>query len=183
VEPFTVEINFENGHVNNASRVLTRKLSDLKGLFRDKEAYAQQIVAGDPVIYEVYEIRVPEEEGHLLSCTTIIYPGKVGNEYFFTKGHFHVKENRAEIYTCLQGEGYLLMTTRDGAARSVSMKPGVSVYIPPYWSHRTLNSGSKPFIFYGVWPGDAGHDYESILENGFPLRVVEIEGELVVLNE
>lgn len=108
------------------------------------QSYSGMLAEDNPVIYQVYEIRVPEEEGHLLSCTTVIYPGKVGNEYFFTKGHYHVKEDRAEIYTCLQGEGYLLMTTREGGSRSVAMKPGTSAYIPPYWSHRTLNSGQTP---------------------------------------
>ena len=183
MKPFAVEINFDNGHVAGATRILTRKLSDLEGLFLDWQSYARLLAAGDPVLYQVYEIGVPEEEGHLLSCTTVIYSGKVGNEYFFTKGHFHVKEERAEIYTCLQGEGYLLMTTREGDAVSTRMKPGTSVYIPPYWSHRTLNCGSTPFIFYGVWPGDAGHDYDSIAQNGFPLRVFEIDGLPVVVKE
>lgn len=183
MEPFAVEIDFHSGQVMKASRVLTRKLSDLEGFYKDQHSYMQMLAVRDPVVYQVYEIRVPEEEGHLLSCTTVIYSGKVGNEYFFTKGHFHVKGDRAEIYTCLQGEGYLLMTTRDGNARSVPMKPGTSVYIPPYWSHRTLNSGSTPFIFYGVWPGDAGHDYDSIVQNGFPLRVIESDGFPVVVTE
>ena len=109
MEPFAVEIDLSNGKVSRASRVLTRKLSDLKGLFHDQQSYEEMLAKGDPVIYEVHEIRVPEEEGQLLSCTTIIYPGKVASEYFFTKGHFHIKENRAEIYTCLQGEGFLLI--------------------------------------------------------------------------
>lgn len=181
MEPFSVEINFANGHVDGVGKVLTRTLSDLHGLYSDYQSYSKALANGDPVVYRVYEIQVPEEEGHLLSCTTVIYPGKVGSEYFFTKGHFHVREDRAEIYTCLQGEGYLLMTTRSGEAKSVVMKPGTSVYIPPHWSHRTLNSGKTPFIFYGVWPGDAGHDYESILQEGFPLRVFEIDGVPVVI--
>lgn len=183
MEPFSVEIDFTSGLVTGASRTLTRRLSDLEGLFKDQQAYAQMLTSDDPLVYQVYEIRVPEEEGHLLSCTTIIYPGKVGSEYYFTKGHYHLKEDRAEIYTCLQGEGYLLMATREGEARSTLMKPGTSVYIPPYWSHRTLNSGSVPFIFYGVWPGDAGHDYESIVKNSFSLRAYERDGVTVIVEE
>ena len=180
IEPFAVMINFEDGRISPPARLLNRRLSDLEGLFYDAEAYARALEDGDPVIYEVYEIPVPQEEGHLLSCTTVIYPGKIGGEYYFTTGHFHTTENRAEIYTCLQGEGFLLMATRLGDARSIQMKPGTSAYIPPYWSHRTLNCGVKPFIFYGVWPGDAGHDYWSIVENGFPLRVFEEQGLPVV---
>ena len=176
MEPFEVNINFQNGQIQGASRVITRKLSDLAGLFYDQVAYDKLLSKDNPILYEVHEVSVPEEEGQLLSCTTVIFPGKIGSEYYFTKGHFHVKEDRAEIYTCLQGKGYLLMTTREGDARSYLMQPGTSVYIPPYWSHRTLNCGSEQFIFYGVWPGDAGHDYETISRDGFPLRVFEING-------
>ncbi|HSW35766.1 MAG TPA: glucose-6-phosphate isomerase family protein [Candidatus Limnocylindrales bacterium] len=180
MEPFAVDINLENGHVSPPARLLTRRLSDLKGLFSDEEAYTRALEKDNSPLYDVYEIPVPKEEGHLLSCTTLIYPGKIGNEYYFTKGHFHTTENRAEIYTCLQGEGYLLMATRQGDVKSIFMKPGVSAYIPPYWSHRTLNCGKMPFVFYGVWPGDAGHDYQSIVENKFPLRVLEELGKPVV---
>ncbi|MGB4243043.1 MAG: glucose-6-phosphate isomerase family protein [Dethiobacteria bacterium] len=180
MKPFAVNIDFQRGTISAPARVLRRTLKDLEGLFYDEEEYRRILAKEDPLLYEVYEVPVPNEEGHLLSCTTIIYPGKVGKEYYFTKGHFHEKEDRAEIYTCLQGEGYLLMHTRSGDVASIHMTPGVSAYIPPYWSHRTLNCGSEPFIFYGVWPGDAGHDYGSIKEEGFPLRVFEENGVPVV---
>ena len=180
MQPFAVEINFDSGRITAPARLLTRRLSDLEGLFSDGEAYRRALKEVDPVIYEVYEVPVPNEEGHLLSCTTLIHPGKIGGEYYFTKGHFHTRENRAEIYTCLRGEGYLLMGTRRGETCSIQMQPGTSAYIPPYWSHRTLNCGGGPFVFHGVWPGDAGHDYRSIARDGFPLRVFEEAGSPVV---
>lgn len=174
-------IDFNSGRVSSPARLIKRRLSDLEGLFYDPIAYRRILEKEDPVLYQVYEIPVPPVEGHLMSCITIINPGKVGREYYFTKGHYHTKENCAEIYTCLRGGGYLLMATRRGDVCSIRMKPGLSAYIPPYWSHRTLNCGNEPFIFYGVWPGDAGHDYRSILEEGFPLRVFEEKGEPVVV--
>lgn len=180
MEPFSVNINFDTGRVSAPARMITRSLSNLEGFFHDGEAYKALLTDHDPVLYMVHEIPVPNAEGHLLSCTTLIYPGKVGREYFFTKGHFHTIENRAEIYTCLRGEGYLLLATRDGESRAVHMKPGISAYIPPHWSHRTLNCGSEPFIFHGVWPADSGHDYESIVDHGFPVRVFEENGKPVV---
>ena len=183
MEPFAVEIDFHNGRVSSPARLIRRRLSDLEGLFYDQNEYRRIMEKEDPVLYEVYEIPVPQEEGHLLSCTTVINPGKVGREYYFTKGHFHTKESCAEIYTCLRGKGYLLMATRRGDVHSIHMQPGVSAYIPPFWSHRTLNCGEGPFIFHGVWPGDAGHDYRSILEGGFPLRVFEEEGVPVVISD
>ena len=180
MEPFAATIGLATGRIGPPARVLTRRLSDLRGLFHDQAAYEALMAAGDPVVYEVYEVRVPEEDGHLLSCTTVIHPGRVGREYFFTKGHYHLREPRAEIYTCLQGEGYLLLGNREGNARSIAMTPGVSAYIPPYWAHRTLNTGNHPFVFYGVWPADSGHDYDSIRRTGFPLRVFEEQGKPAV---
>lgn len=183
MEPYAVQIDFTSGAVSPPARLLVRRLSDLEGLFYDGEAFRRALADGNPVLYEVNEIPAPQEEGHLLSCTTVIHPGKIGREYYFTKGHFHTVENRAEIYTCLQGEGFLLMASRSGESRSISMKPGVSAYIPPCWSHRTLNCGERPFVFHGVWPADAGHDYRSITEDGFPLRVFEENGTPVVKSE
>lgn len=180
MKPFAVTIDFEDGRVSPPASLLSRRLSDLEGLFYDEAAYTRALEEGDPLIYEVYEIQTSHEAGHLLSCTTVIYPGNINGEYYFTKGHFHTIENRAEIYTCLQGDGFLLMSTRCGDTSSIRMTPGVSAYVPPYWSHRTLNCGKKPFIFHGVWPGDAGHNYRSIVESGFPLRVFEEEGQPVV---
>jgi len=182
IKPFAVNIDFNSGKVSSPARIITRRLSNLDGLFYDQEAYKRLLNENDTVLYEVNEIPVPNEEGHLLSCTTVIYPGKVGQEYFFTKGHFHTIENRAEIYTCIRGEGYLLMTTRGGETQALHMKIGTSAYIPPYWAHRTLNCGEEPFIFHGVWPADSGHDYDSIVSDGFKIRVFEERGTPVVKN-
>ena len=43
----------------------------------------------NPVLYEVYEIKRPELAGELMYGISIVHPGKVGEEYFMTKGHFH----------------------------------------------------------------------------------------------
>ena len=40
------------------------------------------------MVYEFYEMGAPETDGHLAFGSSITYPGKVGNEYFMTKGHF-----------------------------------------------------------------------------------------------
>ena len=58
------------------------------------EAAASRILAGegDRLIYEVQGVELPAEEGQLPHCTTRILPGRVGDEYHMTKGHYH--ENR-----------------------------------------------------------------------------------------
>ncbi len=131
---------------------------------------------GDRLIYEVYVAEVPKEEGHLPHCTTIIYPGRVGEEFHMTKGHFHKRRDRAETYLGLAGQGHLLMQTDDGRVSSLSMRRGTVAYVPPFWAHRTVNTGDEPFIFYAVWSGDAGHDYGAIERTGFAKLLVARNG-------
>lgn len=178
--PFGKDIDLENGVIEEASNKWTRNLSDMKNMYQDQQAVEEILDSEDPLLYEVYEISVPEEPGQLIHCTSIIYPGKVGDEYYMTKGHYHEKRGTAESYLCLSGGGYLLTQTEDGDAKALRMLPGRLVYIPPYWAHRTVNTGDEPFIFFGVYPGDAGHDYGSIEEVGFPKIVVEEDGEAVL---
>jgi glucose-6-phosphate isomerase len=35
-----------------------------------------------------------------------------------------------------------------------------------------VNTGEEPFIFFAVYPGQAGHDYGTIEKTGFPQRVL-----------
>ena len=49
------------------------------------------------------------------------------------------------------------------------MRPGTVAYVAPCWAHRTVNTGSEPFVFLAVYHGDAGHDYGTIETEGFPL--------------
>ncbi|MFW6386294.1 MAG: glucose-6-phosphate isomerase [Candidatus Hadarchaeota archaeon] len=180
MDPFGEDIDLESGIIEDASDKWTRYLSDMDHMYLDQDAVEEILEKDDPLLYEVYEIGVPKETGQLIHCTTVLYPGKVGNEYYMTKGHYHEKRGTAESYLCLSGEGYLLTQTEEGDAKALRMVPGRLVYIPPYWAHRTVNTGDEPFIFFGVYPGDAGHDYGSIDEVGFPQIVVEEKGETKV---
>ena len=110
--------------------------------------------------------------GQLICCPTVIHPGTVGDEYFMTKGHFHSLRDTGEVYLGLGGSGYLLLMTEDGGQSAVPMERGTLAYVPPYWAHRTVNTGDEPFVFFAVYPGQAGHDYGTIETTGFPQRIV-----------
>lgn len=179
MEPIRTIIDFKKG-VINPDNVIERRASDMKGMYVDNDAFEGLLSQNNPLIYQVREVKIPEEEGHIIYSTTIIYPGKVGREYFMTKGHFHAKEDTAEIYFCLDGEGYLLMQTKDGKVSTIHMQPGVLGYIPPYWGHRTMNTGDKEFVFLTLFPGDAGHNYEIIEKQGFAKIMVEEAGRPVL---
>jgi glucose-6-phosphate isomerase len=174
--PFSRQIDLKAGHIPGAPQVLERRLSDLRGLFADGEA-EQALSAENPLIYEVYEATEnPKVAGQLLYSTTIIYPGKVGREYFMTKGHYHALRDRAELYYGLLGEGALLLQAPDGRVELLPMRPGTAAYVPPYWGHRTMNTGTENFVFLAVYPGDAGYDYGTIADEGFASILVEQHG-------
>lgn len=175
--PFTLELDFVSGVLKPCNNYIRRHLSDMKGMYLDETATEEAIQKGDPVIYEVYQYDVPFENGQLLVCTSIIHPGKIGDEYHMTKGHFHTKEDTAEAYLGLQGRGYLLLQTKEGEFKGLAVKPGTVTYIPPYWAHRMVNVGDEDFVFFGVYPADAGHNYGAIEEMGFPQLLVERDGE------
>jgi glucose-6-phosphate isomerase len=181
--PFKTELGLTTGVIVPVNQVIRRTLSDMRGMYADDAAYAQILDhEGDRLIYEVYPVDIPEEEGQVLHSTTVLYPGKIGGEFHMTKGHFHVKRNRAEVYLGLSGDGYLLLETDEGEVSSVPMKPGTIAYVPPYWAHRTVNTGPQPFIFFAAWPGDSGHDYGTIEKVGFAKIMVERNGRVALID-
>jgi glucose-6-phosphate isomerase len=174
MNPFALQIDFSTGAISAQRKLTQRRLSDMRTMYVDARA-TEQIIRkeGDRLIYEVYAAELPEEEGQVLYCTTIIYPGKVGTEFHMTKGHYHQKRDRAEVYLGLAGEGALLLQREDGMVKSVAMKAGTAAYVPAYWAHRTVNTGTTSFIFFAAWPGDAGHDYGTIERDGFAKILVD----------
>ena len=57
------------------------------------------------------------------------------------------------------------------------MSRGPVAYVPGHWSHRTVNVGRDPFVFFAAYSGDAGYDYGTIERDGFPVLIVERDGE------
>ncbi|HET9028105.1 MAG TPA: glucose-6-phosphate isomerase family protein [Trueperaceae bacterium] len=171
-EPLTRFVDLKDGTIPTAHAVQSRHLSDLKGLFNDATAEAA-LLTDDPLLYEVFEAAdIPREDGHLLFSTTVLRPGVVGNEYFMTKGHYHARADRSELYYGLAGEGLLLMQTPEGRINVQPMRAGSACYVPPYWGHRSINVGTDNLVFLAAYPADAGYRYGPIAEGGFAQIVV-----------
>ena len=81
-------------------RSIQRRLSQMKGMYTDAAAYERLLAQGDALVYEFYDMHRPESAGEIAFGTTITYPGKVGGEYFMTKGHFHKILETGEVYYC-----------------------------------------------------------------------------------
>lgn len=170
--PFGVAVDFTTGVMEDADRIVVRRASDLRGYHADAEALEALIASGDPIHYRVYEKAIPEKEGHLLFCMSVLEPGRVGEEFFMTKGHYHTVSDTAETYLCVRGQGFMLMKTAAGRWEAQPMEAGRLVYAPPFWAHRSINTGGEPLISFCVYPAHAGHNYGDIQTEGFPIRVM-----------
>ncbi len=173
----SIKIKPESWHLEGEGVVeSTKLLRQLEGVFADVDAFKK--LHPDTLVYNV-QAHLPVKEGTpggLFFGTTVIQPGKVGNEYFMTRGHFHATADRAEYYWGVQGEGMLILMDADRNTWAEKMYPGSLHYIPGGVAHRVANTGKTPLIFGASWPSDAGHNYAEIDNNGFSARLLEIDG-------
>jgi len=181
IEPFTVYFDLLSG-MSEEKKSTPRYLSNVKGMFSDNDAYDKMIKEDNQLIYEFYELGLPETPGDLQFGTSTTYPGKVGNEYFMTKGHFHKIIDTCEVYYCLRGKGYMLMEDPEGRWEAQELTPGKVVYVPKSYAHRSVNVGNEPFTTFFVFRGDAGHDYGTIETKGFRKLIVEENGKVEIID-
>ncbi len=173
--PFLSRFDAETGRVDGVEPIV-RRLSDLAGCFSDEAAY-QEALKEDPVVYTLSAVTPAEGDGQLHFGIGRINPGRVGAEYFLTKGHLHVRRETAEVYIGLSGEGLMLLEDEwTGESIAVALTAGSVVYVPGHTAHRTINTGDRPLVYIGVFPSDAGHDYARIAERNFRKVVVESGG-------
>jgi glucose-6-phosphate isomerase, archaeal len=118
-------------------------------------------------------------EGGLFWGVTILQPGKVGDEYFMTHGHFHANTTRAEYYVTVSGSGMLIRMDAERRTWGEPMAAGSLHYIHGEHAHRVANVGKVPLVFWACWGSDAGYDYGTIAARGFGARLVERNGQPV----
>lgn len=164
--------------LSQTRKPLQRFLTNMKGLFADEAALSAAIAQENKIVYEFFDMGVPDSEKEIAYGTSITYPGKVGDEYFMTKGHFHTVLDTAEVYYCLRGHGYMLMENPEGDWEAQELKPGKALYVPVRYAHRSINvSATEPLITFFAFPGNAGHDYGTIETQGFRKLLVERDGQ------
>ena len=128
-------------------RILVRKYKDMEESFESS-------IKNNPIIYKVYiKDYVDFEEG-----LTVINPGKVGEEFFMTKGHKHNKI-APEAYIPVSGKGILLISI-NGKEAAHELKKGNFYHIAGNSGHRLINTGGKPLEVITIYGKTAGHDYK-----------------------
>src|SRR5208282_1374624 len=101
-----------------------RHLSDLKGCFADTAAYEAAVASGNALVYTVAAVEPAGGEGDLHYGVGFLMPGKIGREYFMTKGHLHAWRPAAEFYFGLSGEGMMLLEDEvTGESRLAPLRP------------------------------------------------------------
>lgn len=160
---------------------VVRRLSDLEGCFEDPKAFQSALALGNPIVYRVIAVEPASGPGDLHYGLGILYAGKVGNEYFLTKGHLHQTRESAEVYIGQSGEGLMLLEDEHtGESRIAPLGMGQIVYVPGHTAHRTMNIGCEPLTYFGIYPANAGHDYGVIAKRNFLKVVVEENGRPVI---
>lgn len=178
IDPAQVFIDGLGGDVTPRTGHYRKTLREMEGMYQDAAAWAAATAETDSLTYEVKEYR--QEGADLFFGTTTMYPGKVGDEYYMTRGHFHIRDDMGEVYYTQSGLGVLVLEDRAGETREVAMSAGSVAFIPPGWAHRSINTGTEPLVFVWVVNVAAGNDYAEILERGMRRLVVEENGVPVV---
>jgi glucose-6-phosphate isomerase len=175
-------IDLQTGRITGRDVAVSRKtIGDLKGYFYDEAARSSLPQELECYRVEAWEPVAEGTMGAVCAATTWLHPGRVGDEYFLTRGHFHAHEDRPELETTLSGHGMLVLMERDGTTRTEEMTPGSLHHVPPGTAHRVANIGSEDLVFVSWWASETGHDYAPIAEKGFGVRVVLADGRPVVV--
>jgi len=127
--------------------VLIRKYKEMEDSF-------EGLIKTNPIIYKVYI----KDYGDFEEGLTVVNPGKVGKEFFMTKGHKH-KKVAPEIYIPVAGKGILLISV-NGKETTYELKKGNLYHIPGNSGHRLINTGEKPLEIITIYGKNAGHYYK-----------------------
>jgi glucose-6-phosphate isomerase len=174
-EPGICTVDVAKGELQGATNRYTKKLGELAGLYEDEAAY-QAVLGerGDALVYEVSEYKPSFDAGDMIIGVTRMIPGRIGREYFLTRGHIHANRNRPEMYYGESGEGVMLLESPAGEIRTVRIGPRSLCYVPPYWIHRSVNVGNEDLVMTFAYPADSGQDYDIIAKaGGMRSRIVD----------
>eukprot|EP01037_Dinobryon_pediforme_P015305 gene15305-15447_t len=175
VEPGICIVDAEKGELIGASNRYVKTLKDLSGVYEDQAAYDALLAElGDEIVYEVTDYKPSANPGDMIIGVTRMKPGKVGNEYFLTRGHIHARPNRPEMYYGEKGHGLMLLESPAGEIRTVEIGPRTMCYVPPFWIHRSVNTGVGELVMTFAYPADSGQDYDIIAKaGGMRQRIVD----------
>ncbi|MCD4513686.1 glucose-6-phosphate isomerase [Brucella pseudogrignonensis] len=173
-EPVVSVVNPKSGGMSGNTGRYEKRLNDLVGLYGDEQAFELlRETHGNTVVYDVEDFKPGSHSGDLIYGVTRMNPGRVGNEFFLTRGHIHAKADRPEIYYGQSGHGLMQLESPAGETRIVEISAQTICYVPPFWIHRSINIGDTDLVMVFAYPSDSGQDYGIIEKsNGMRHRVI-----------
>ncbi|MBI4028868.1 MAG: hypothetical protein HY376_00675 [Candidatus Blackburnbacteria bacterium] len=138
----------------------TRTLESLRPVLQEPEA------KGPNPVYKVFNDLDEHLKDQGWINQTIIEPGKIGEEYTKTFGHYH-SHPRDERYRVESGEGVLILQKGKpdmvGEVLLVRAKAGDEILITPEYGHSWSNIGDKKLVLVDNWKdGHSPGDYQPI---------------------
>ena len=171
IDPFGVQFDLAEGIMHDPQDQIVRHASDMRGYYADEAALEQLIAtAGRPAALRNVRIagagRV--RSGQVLHQQAV--SRRRGRRVLHDQGTLpHGTGNRRDL-PVPEGPGLMMMKLSDGTCRWEQFVPGRLVYVPPYWAHRSINTGDEPLISLCIYPGDAGHNYGDIQDGRYSRR-------------
>ena len=165
--PSQCRVDLKAGQLEGFTNSYEKYYRELVGLYQDQTEFSHLLAEkADAIAYQVTEYRPSTNSGDMIFGVTRMEPGKVGSEYYMTRGHIHAKPNRTEIYCGEAGQGIMLLESPAGEICTVEIFPRSICYVPPYWIHRSINIGNEPLVMTFAYPADSGQDYDIIAKAG-----------------
>ncbi len=166
-KPTAHRIDPQTGDMSGATGVYEKRLADLRELYADQDAFTRAVkTESDRIVYRVFDTQPQQKSGDLIFGATFMMPGRIGDEFFMTRGHIHARANRPETYYGESGSGVMQMESPEGETQLIEISTRVLVYVPPMWIHRSINVGDSPLVMSFCYPSDAGQDYDIIARSG-----------------
>lgn len=163
-------------------RLNGNNLTEMVMRYKDADYFKRHDPHMDPetVIYEHVVKESTPGEGHLNWGHITLYPGMVDDQYFCTKGHFHVNPDAEEYLLCMKGNGLVMFLSREGECWCEELEEGSLHKIPADIARRLINIGDEPLMISQCIPSNAGYDYDSIDEHPFTCHVYDDNGEMAI---
>lgn len=135
----------------------------------------------DTIIYEHIMRKTISDQGELTWGQVKIYPGQIKDQYFCTKGHFHINEETEEYLLCMKGEGLIMYCSKQGECWCDELHEGSFYRIPPMMACRVINISDEPLMLSLCLPGKEGFKLDCGKLRLFPCHVYDDDGEIAML--
>jgi glucose-6-phosphate isomerase, archaeal len=174
-QPFVTQINPETGFGAGFAAHYIKTFEAMHGVYQ--EDGVELTSRGPELSYEVFSTQQTDLPGALTVGTSIVKPGRIGEEFALTRGHLHRIADRAEMYFGLNGRGVMLLESVEGEVHALEIVPGSMVYVPGGWLHRSVNVGAEVLVTLFCFSADSGQNYEIVEQSGGMKKLVVDDGQ------